>query len=78
MPRGKVAGFCLVCAADELRVGGFPVSFPGQLGSGRSCPPLIWAVLRREGPITAYVAATDWIVGASIEHPAGPNTKRRR
>jgi hypothetical protein len=37
---------------------------------------LIWADLRREGPISAYVAATDRIVGASVEHPAGPNTKR--
>jgi hypothetical protein len=69
------------CAADELRVGGFLVSYPVQLGSGWSLPPpffLIWADLRREGPISAYVAATDWIVGASVEHPAGLNTKRRR
>jgi hypothetical protein len=47
------------------------------MGSGGSRSPLIWADLRREGPISAYVAATDWIVG-TVEHPAGQNAKRRQ
>jgi hypothetical protein len=65
------------CATSGLRVGGFLVSFPAQLGSRRSRLPLIWADLRREGPIAAYVAVTDCRIGsseASVEHP----TDRKR
>jgi hypothetical protein len=61
------------CAADELRVGGFLVSFSAQLGSGRSRLPLIWADLRRVGLISAYAAATKLQIGSSkdsVKHPA--------
>jgi hypothetical protein len=47
------------CAADELRVGGFLGSFPCAIGLWQKTRPLIWADLRREGPISAYAAVTD-------------------
>jgi hypothetical protein len=47
------------CAVDGLRVGGFPGKLPCAIGLWQESLPLIWADLRREGPISAYVAMTD-------------------
>jgi hypothetical protein len=39
MPHGDVADFCLAAPRMSYVSGGFPVSFPAQLGSSRSRPP---------------------------------------
>jgi hypothetical protein len=66
MPHDDVAGFCLTAPRIDYlsRARSRRVSRP-QWGRCVLCA-LIWADLRQEGPISAYVAATDWIVSASL------------
>jgi hypothetical protein len=69
------------CVADGLRVGGFPGKFPCAIRLWQESLPLFLADLRREGPISAYVAVTDCGLGPSeafVEHLCGPNTKSHR